>query len=261
MRLPVILSAVVALLVCGQVDAKPRFNGSVGYEFVNNGESLAITTGLIDNSVSTAGTGTLQVVLWATTSPYKGGSISGKQLGTYKLTPLKAGQYYRDLRKVVTYRPPSTKGTYFITLTLSEFSNNAFGIVDYRNMPNALTLAPFKAFTMSTCSWQSNPNEGTVALSVGKISHRSKGKTGSLKISIWATDAPYRGGNLVGHSIGYVVKDGLEAGYSYTNLKLTAKYTPPPKGTYSTVWVLSQYNQGKYTIVDYITTHQFATFP
>lgn len=258
----VLLASLTAFLIpVTGTGASPRFNGSSGYEFVNNMASLAISTGMIDNSAGKASTGTLQVKLWATSSLYQGGTISGHLLASYKLEPLKAGQFYRDVRKVVPYTPPSVKGTYFITLTLSEYTGSGYVIVDYRNMKNTATLGPLKSFTISgPWRWQTNYASGTLAIEVAKISHRRTGHTGTLKVSVWATDTPYRGGNLQGHQIGFVTKAALESGYSYSNLKTTVTFSPPPDGTYFISLVLSEFDDGAYRVVDYITSSEAATF-
>lgn len=261
MRSVLLASLSALLLPVIHTEAAARFNGSSGYQFVNNMASLAISTGMIDNSAGKASTGTLQVKLWATKSLYKGGSISGHLLASYKLEPLKAGQFYRDVRKVVAYTPPPVKGTYYITLTLSEYTGSGYAIVDCRNMKNTAALGPLKTFTISApWRWQTNYVSNTMVIEAAKISHRRPGHTGTLKVSVWVTDTPYRGGNLEGHQIGFVTKEALESGYSYSNLKTTAKFSPPPDGTYFMSLVLSEFDDGAYRVVDYITSTEAATF-
>jgi hypothetical protein len=242
--------------------AAPRFNGSTGYEFLNNMASVAISVGMIDNTTPKAGTtGTLMVKLYATTTPYTGGSINGYVVGSFKLDQLKAGQFYRDLRKVVPYVAPSAKGSYYMTLTLLEYGTNGYSIVDYRNMKNTAALGPLKTFTLTgPWRWQTSYTAGTVAIEVAKVSHRRQGKTGTLKVSVWATDTPHRGGGITGHQIGFFTKDGLESGYSYTGLKQTVKFSPPPDGTYFITLALAEWDDGAYRIVDYITSSEASTF-
>jgi hypothetical protein len=258
------ISALAVTLSLSQVQAAPKFNGSVGYAFANNGKSIVIKAGLVENTSKTATTGTPRLTVWATTKPYAGGSISGHVLGMAQLQQLKGGQYYRDLSRTVNYTAPPRQGTYFITVALSEFSDGGYGIVDYRTMPKALTLsppAPVKTMTLNgPYRWQTHPSDGTITIEAAKVSHTRKGKTGTLKISVWATDAPYRGGSLNGYQLGYFTKEGLDPGYSYTNLKRDTAFKAPPSGTYSITFALSEYQEGGYAIMDYYTLKDWATF-
>jgi hypothetical protein len=242
--------------------AAPKFNGAVSYEFVNQGASIAISTGLIENPGKENATGTMQVQLWATARPYKGGNISGKIIGSYRLEGIKAGQFYRDLRKVVEYTAPSARATYYLTLVLTEYRDGGYVIVDWRNMSHTAVLAPLKPFTLTgPCSWKSSYEGGTVDIKVAQISHHQKGTTGSLKLAVWATVAPYKGGSLKGWQLGSVTKVGLKPGFTYSNVKNTARFTPPPSGTYYSVIVLSEFGRDQaYHIVDYYPLSDAATF-
>ena len=259
-----LLPYLAALFVCTtsfKAQAAPRFNGSTGYEFVNNMASVAINVGMIDNTASKSGTGTLLVKLYATKTPYNGGSISGNIVGSFKLDQIKAGQFYRDLHQVVPYVPPTANGTYFMTITLLEYQQNGYVVVDHRNMPNTATLGPLKNFVLERpWRWQTNYATGTMDIEVGKISHREARTTGTLKIAQWATVAPYHGGNLTGFEIGSFTKDGLLPGYTYTALKSTVKFTPPPDGTYFVSLVLGEWQNGAYRTVDFLTTSEATTF-
>lgn len=260
---PVIFAAFcIVMLPALALRAAVKFDGAVSYEFANSGTSIVINTGMIEDTNKENATGTMLVKLWATTTPYRGGDISGTVIGSYKLEGIKAGQFYRDLRKVVDYTPPGAHGTYFITLTLSEFSHGHYVIVDYRNMQNAATLGPLKPFTISgPCSWKSSYEGGTIGIRVAKISHTKKGTTGSLKLAVWATLAPYRGGALNGWQLGSVIKDGLRPGYTYTDVKNTAKFTPPPEGTYYIVIVLSEFERDQvYRMETYYSIPQAVMF-
>lgn len=256
-----LLAAVLVWTTSLTAEAAPRFNGFNDYEFVGNMASVAINVGMIDNSAGKGGTGSLLVKLYATKTLYSGGSISGAVVGSFKLDPLKAGQVYRDLHKVVPYEPPTVKGTYYMTLALLEFQVNGYAVVDYRNLKNTATLAPLKTFTIEgPWLWQTNTAAGTMDLGIGKISHRRTAATGTLKLSQWATVAPYHGGELNGYEIGSITKDKLESGYSYTGLKQMLKFTPPPDGTYFVTLMLSEFQNGAYRMVDYLKNAEAYTF-
>ena len=259
-NLALVLSVALHLLVTS-ASASPRFNGSTGYQFSGNMSTVTINAGMVDNTEGRNTTGTIMVKLYATTSPYKGGSITGYTLASFKLDALKPGQFYRDLKKVLTYTAPTAKGTYYITLGLLEYDGGRYVLVDHRNMSKPVSLAPLELLSISApWSWQTNYANRTVALSVGKVSHRRTGHTGSLKIAIWATETPYRGGKISGYQICSLAKAPLEPGYAYTNIKTTVPFTPPPDGTYFITLVLTESDGQAYKIVDYITSSDAQTF-
>lgn len=248
------LVCAITLFACHALHAAPKFEGGWKWEFANDGASIAMSADAIINPSKENATGTIQVQLWATSAPYTGGNINGKIIATTKLDGLKAGQFYRNFRKTVDYTGPA-KGTYFVTLVLTEFRNNAYSIVDWRTTSNTHALAPLKPFTLGgAVSWKSSIEGGTVDINVGKISHHQKGTTGSLKLAVWVTKQPYNGDELRGWEIGSVIKDGLKPGFSYNDVKNVAKYVPPPAGTFYSVIVLYEFRSDKtYHLVDWRT--------
>ncbi len=261
MRSLALLLPVALQLFTASAFASPKFNGSTGYQFSSNMSTVTITTGLIDNTNGRNTTGSIMVKLYATTSPYQSGAITGYTIASYKLNALKAGQFYRDLEKVVPYTAPTAKGTYYITLGLLEYDGSRYVLVDHRNMSKTVTLSPQELLSISSpWSWQTSYVNRTVTLSVGKVSHRRTGRTGSLKIAVWATVAPYRGGKISGYQICSLSKKPLEVGYSYSDIKTTAPFSPPPDGTYFITLVLTESDGEKYLIRDYITSSTASTF-
>lgn len=261
MRSFALVLSVTLHLLASSASASPRFNGSTGYQFSSNMSTVTINTGMIDNIEAKNTTGTIMVKLYATTTPYKSGAITGYTLASFKLDALKPGQFYRDLRKVVTYTAPPAKGTYYITLGLLEYDGARYVLVDHRNMSKTVALAPLELLSISSpWSWQTSYANRTVTLSVGKVSHRRTGHTGSLKIALWATETPYRGGKISGYQICSLAKAPLEPGYSYSNIKTTVPFTPPPDGTYFITLVLTESDGQSYKIVDYLTSSDAQTF-
>jgi hypothetical protein len=242
--------------------AAPRFNGSTGYQFQAGMATVTLTAGMIDNSASQTATGTLQFQLWAGSKPYAGGTISGRLLASSKLDPLKAGQLYRDVRKVVAYTPPPVKGTYHLTLVLTEYRKSGYVIVDHRNITKTLALGPLETLSLTgPFQWQTSYANGTVSLGVAKISHRRTGSTGSLKVALWATTTPFRGGRINGYQICSLSKKALAPGYNYPNLKATVPFTPPPDGTYFITMMLTEFQKdGVHHMMDYLTTPEAFTF-
>ena len=249
-RLTVLLMCVVA----GPVLAGAKFTGSTGYQIVRDSTQVSLTADYIENTSKENATGTLMMKLWATDAPYKSGTLSGHLVGSWKLKGLGPGQRYTAPKQIVTFNPPPARREYFMVLALVEYSNKTGGyvIADYRNMEHKALLGPVNPFDMQgPWRWQFSKEGGTIDIEVAKISHHHLGKTGSLKLSVWATKEPYKGGGIRGYELGSVVKDGLQPGYSYTNVKNVAKYTAPPAGDYYVYVVLSEFGNNKvYSIVD-----------
>jgi len=252
----------LGFLISLSAQAAPRFAAPVRYDFNQQMTTVMLQCGMIKNDSRENATGSLKVQLWASSSPYNGGTIRGHLLGTTgKLEGLGPGQYYENLRRTVTYDPPPSRGSYYLTWLLLEYKNGAYVIVNNVKVPAAVTLGPLQLFTMEApWRWQTSYEGGTVDMSVAKISHRRTGTTGTLKLSLWLTDLPYRGGRLVGYEIGQVRKDPLQAGYVYTNVKNTAKFVQPPAGTYYATLVLSESDGEQFNTVAYLSSSSPATF-
>lgn len=244
----------------GSAQADAKFKGATGYQV--NGNTVTLTAASVYNPSAENASGTLMLKLWACDQPYKGGSLGGNLLGSYKLNGLSGGQYYSNLSKNVAYTPPAVRKSYYVVLALVEYRDKGYVVVDSRNMPNPAVLGPTKLVEMDgPYRWQTNAAAGTVAIDVGKIKHARPGKTGTLKLSVWATKTPYKGGAIQGYELGSVQKKALEKGYTYTDVKNTAKYTPPPAGTHYVSILLTEFgNNEEYTIMDYFTTATKSTF-
>lgn len=248
-------------LTCNSALAGPKFYGSAKYQFSNSNTMVTFGCGGINNPSKENATGTLIVKLWAISGPYTGGTISGKALGEYKLEGLNPGAYYSPVTKTIKASLPSTKKHYNICLTLLEYTSSGYKIVDYRNFDNTALLGPVDLFSLTgPWSWKSSTEGGTLDISVAKISHTRSGNTGSLKLSVWATKSPYRGGTLSGYQLGVVTKAALKPGYSYSAVKNTAKYKAPPAGGYHITLILSEYDGSEYVIRDYIPASSTYTF-
>ncbi len=242
--------------------AAPKFTAPVRYDFTNDMSSLTLRANMITNPSKENATGSLKLQLWATSSPYAGGAIRGHLIATtQKIEGLGPGQYYENLKRTVPYDPPPSAGNYYLTFALMEYSSGAYRIVSHVNMSSQKQLAPRALFQMSgPWKWQTSIEGGTVELSVAKISHTRRGKTGTLKLSLWLTDEPYRGGRLVGYEIAQARKDPLAPGYQYNNVKNVAKFVPPPSGSYYPTLVLSESDGKKFQVVAYLTSTTPASF-
>ncbi len=241
--------------------AEAKFYGSAAYSFGTENKTVKFGCGGISNNSKTDAIGTLQVRLWALDNPYQGGTISGKILGEYKLEGLNPGAYYSPVSKTVNTKLPGTKKWYWLCLTVSEYKGGGYVLSDYRNFPKAVTLGPLDLFKLEgPWSCLTSNEGGTIEIAVAKISHNRPANTGTLELSVWVTKDIYRGGGIRGFQLGSVKKDALKMGYSYSNVKHTAKFTKPPAGTYNTYLLLSEYDGSGYKIVDYIPAARQMTF-
>jgi hypothetical protein len=259
--LPKLVVSTVFLLSVVSLSAAPKFYGSARYQFSSQNTMVTFGCGGINNPSKENATGTIQVKLWAVSTPYSGGSISGRVLGEYKLSGLNPGAYYSPVSKTLKTSLPTARKHYYLVLTLAEYRGGSYGITDYRNFDSQVLLGPVDLFSLTgPWSWAYSTEGGTLDISVAKITHTRSGNTGSLRLGVWATSSPYRGGGIEGYQLGYVNKAALKPGYSYSAVKNVAKYKKPPAGTYHLTLVLMEFSGTDYKIVDYLSassTHYF----
>jgi hypothetical protein len=214
----------------------------------------------IKNLSGSDATGTLLLKLWAFDAPYQGSGENGTLLGTYKLEGLKPGNHYTGINHTVPLTRPNVKKSYIICLTLSEFQKGGYVTVDWRNMANPATLGPQPLFELSSpWNWQSSYEGGTIDLSLAKISHHRNGKTGALRLALWAFPQPYNGAKQNGFELGHVDKPALEKGYNYSNVQHVLKFTPPPDGSYYVCLILLEY-EDHYREVAYLSSSNLVKF-
>ncbi|HZJ16893.1 MAG TPA: hypothetical protein VFD27_17700 [Chthoniobacteraceae bacterium] len=100
-------------------------------------------------------------------------------------------------------------------------------------------------------SWATSGN--LIDIRAGKVTNRrSSGRSGSLRLRIWATTLPYVGGGIYGYVLGTRNLDPLNAGYYYSNIYGYVTYSPPPHGYYYTTITLEEYTSSGWVISDYI---------
>lgn len=93
-----------------------------------------IQAGTINMSVGkishnrTANTGTIKLSAWATSSPYRGGSLQGYQLGFVTKEALKKGYSYPSIQTTTKYTAPPS-GHYYVSIILSEYSGDGYKVV------------------------------------------------------------------------------------------------------------------------------------
>lgn len=243
----------LSLALTAAVEAAPKIGGNYRYQFDPSGRQVTIGIERLFNTDAQNATGNLMVKLWATHEPYNGGTLNGHVIASFPLEGLAGGRQYSNLSKTVAYQAPGTAGTYYLCLTVSEYRNGGFSIVSWGNMPQPKALGPVRLFTLEgPWTWKSSYPGGTVDFSFGKITHTRSGDSGSLRLELWASPAPWHGGPMPGaYRIASIDKPALHRGNMYANQTHTAKFTPPPDGHYYVSLLLSEFNQG-YKVVAFI---------
>jgi len=236
--------------------------GSVGWN--TSGSLINIKATKILNGRSGGTSGTLRLQVWATRSPYSGGTISGYIMGTRTLGTLPAGYSYNNIEGNVAFTAPPA-GTYHTTLTLAEYQNGSFVIVDYVTFTSTATFGPAGGGgetpgspgagleLLGAVKYKLSPGKGVATLNVARVNNGNTTPgsiSGTLRVRLWATSAPYSGGTLDGYVLASHSLGQLNAGYYLNKIKAAVAYTRPPSGRYFAVMTLEEYRNGSYTIVD-----------
>jgi|TARA_X000000950_G_C13476199_1_gene481897 hypothetical protein len=94
-----------------------------------------------------------------------------------------------------------------------------------------------------------------------KIQNQNNGgRTGTLKIAVWATNYPYSGGSINGYNLFERTLEPLNGGYYYQDVSKSGWCTYPPSGSYSITILLMEYISYDFKIVDYITMSRYTSF-
>lgn len=247
--------ALLSLLTVASVaQAAPKMSGSYRYAFDATGRNVTISIEKIANTSAQNATANLMVKLWAMDTPYNGGSLTGHTIGSFPLEGIHPGRQYANLNKTVPYVAPPALRDYFICITVSEYSDGAYRIVDWGNLPSQKRLGPVKLFSLEgPWSWKSSYPGGTVDINVAKVSHTRNGNTGSLRLELWASPHPWNGGAMPGGvRIGVVEKPALQQNYNYTNVSNVGKFYPPPDGFWYVALCLYEYQGDGYKFVGHL---------
>tara|TARA_Y100000766_G_C18772236_1_gene538903 strand:- start:218 stop:631 length:414 start_codon:yes stop_codon:yes gene_type:complete len=110
-------------------------------------------------------------------------------------------------------------------------------------------------------SWGYKIDKNYITVYGDKIQNQNNsGRTGTLKVAIYATSYPYRGGYLNGYKLYEYKLDPLDSGTYYYDISKTGWCTYPPNGTYSLTIVLLEYISYDYKVVDYVTMSGYTSF-
>jgi len=96
------------------------------------GSKITIRAARVGNSRTSGTSGTLRLNIWATKKKYRGGTLRGRIIGDYKMSPLPARSYYPSVNAKVKYRRPSPRRRYYTVIALSEYTSAGWILRDYR---------------------------------------------------------------------------------------------------------------------------------
>ena len=271
----VALSLALIFAVSGVAHAQTVLVGSYSYTYspTTTAGTVAFTVAQVHSNWTTRTTGTLRLELWATTTPYTGGALSGYKLATYQLSgssngTLAPGASFTNISgtATVTSNPPA--GSYYVTLVVGEFTSTCtasdqFCIATYGSFPNQLikgTAGSQTGPSLVDDFAASTSTTGTVA--VGGTQSGSI-ETGSdvdwFRVSLTAGTS-YRidlrgsassGGTLsdpflaLRNSSGTLLVDDDDSG---TGLDSQLTYTPTASGTYYIAASAFSTSTGTYTV-------------
>ena len=101
-------------------------------------------------------------------------------------------------------------------------------------------------------SWKTKGSR--VKIKVAKVANlRNSGKSGSLRLRLWAVKKRYKGGRIKGYVMGTRNMNPLKAGYQYTDLGGKVALKRPPSGRYYTTLTLEEYTSSGWAIRDFIS--------
>jgi|TARA_B110000114_G_C14944252_1_gene337672 hypothetical protein len=110
-------------------------------------------------------------------------------------------------------------------------------------------------------NWGYRTDGNEITVYGDKIQNQNNGgRTGTLKLAVYATSYPYSGGSLNGYNLFERKLDPLDGGYYYYDVSKSGWCTYPPKGRYSITILLMEYASYDYEIVDYITMNRYTSF-
>ncbi|MEM6638367.1 MAG: hypothetical protein AAF610_00555 [Pseudomonadota bacterium] len=225
-----------------------------------NGGVLSIAAERVINNRSGGLSGTLKLKLWATETPYTGGTITGYVMGEVNLGQLAGGFFRGPIDQQVSYRRPPN-GTYFVALTLTEFDGED-RTVDWVSFSNTHTVGggapppppppppPPSGSIDLGCPCTYRVSGDFVDLEVDELTNTRSTRSGSLRLELWATRQAYPGfGTITGTVFAQAVLDPLEGGFRYTDIDRSLVYNRPASGDYFVTLTVSEFTGTGWSIV------------
>ena len=129
----ILILCAIPLLFISTYAKELGFSGQTSYQ--RSGSTVTLVSNTIHNNRDGGTSGTLKLMLWATPAPYDGENINGFVVAQTELGSLLGNTYFPNISRTVSFLTPSA-GSYFMTLTLSEYRDGHYQIVDYMNYSN-----------------------------------------------------------------------------------------------------------------------------
>ena len=117
---------------------KVEFEGPFKWQTYPNDGTLEIKVGKIKHNRN-GNSGSLQISVWATRQPYKGGNIKGWILGEIKKEALRKGMIYPSIHRYVDYTAPPA-GHHYVTIALQEYDGRSYVIRDHYTYDGTFTF-------------------------------------------------------------------------------------------------------------------------
>ena len=240
-------------------------SGNVSYQISEDERTVVLKADKLSNLTSGGYSGTIRLELWAFSFPFSG-SGSGYKLASYQLGQLNGGSYFYNISSgsIAFTRPPP--GTWYFSVMAREYTgggSDGFTTRDFLTFSTPIRVAGGSyQGDMAISGWTEWQvyNNGTVQLYAEKLKNIcALGTSGTLRLDLWATSTKYSGGSIYGYMFASKTLDPLPAQYSFNNVNLTLPYAKPPDGFYYITLTLSEYNNGQFKIVDYVSYNDWVT--
>lgn len=196
-------------------------------------DTVDIQVAKVTNTTSSVTSGSVEIQLWFTTSPYSGGGLTGYKVAAFPLpgsctigqSQLAAGQGCSSIDSGTISAIPPPPGTYYAVLAVEEYSatctgnggyciDNGFQLVNQETVPaqtgsgggsggSGGSSGTYGNATLTgTISFNSiDWTTRTASLKVGGITDTGNVTTGTLELEVWYTTTPYSSGAINGFKV------------------------------------------------------------
>lgn len=247
-------------VIAGVSAADLRFNGTVGYSEQSNGISIGINASEVLNRTTSGVGGSARLELWASPTPYAGGSIQGHRLASHVFGVIAAGRSVTGLNTVTAFTPPPP-GRWFTSLLVTEYigsgTNDGYAIRDSTTFLRPMLVAPggpggrgiiVSDLRLTGSASFNRPTDSTVILSASELTNHSRVRSGSIRLELWASTLPYQSGPLTGHRLATFRLDSLDSGAAHRAISSPAlPFTLPPTGSWRVVMAVTEYSENTAT--------------
>jgi len=225
--------------------------GTTSY-VVSQGGIARLKAAEVRNSRNGSISGTLRLSLYFTLQPpVFGQTINGYQTAIYTLGQLQGGfSYFNvDSGSLAWSTPPD--GTYYVTMTLDEFSGGQYGYQDFLTFSGTFTIGLSLHGNLSY-----SISGGTAELKADEVRNsRYAGISGTLRFSLYFTlQPPVSGQTITGYQTATYTLGQLAGGFSFFNVDSgTIPWSRPPDGTYYVTLTLDEFSGSGYFYEDFLT--------